>query len=209
MTAVIGIINYGIGNIASVQAALDRAGLVHQLLASPEGFKSVSHLILPGVGAFEIGMKNLHERGFVEPIRHWALKDRKPFLGICLGMQLLATESEEFGKHQGLDLIPGKVCLLEAKGLRLPHVGWNDIHLEKEDPVFRQEFSSQDFYFVHSYHFVPQSSADTTATADYGHRFTACVSNGNIFGAQFHPEKSQKMGIKLLQNFGEVVSDPC
>ena len=116
-------------------------------------------------------------------------------------MQLLATEGTEFGTTAGLDLIPGKVLKMEVGSLRLPHVGWNDLKIVKDDPVFTKEMNGQAFYFVHSYHFVTDVPADVAATSDYGQTFAACISRGRVYGAQFHPEKSQKFGLQMLKNF--------
>ncbi len=200
----VGIINYGIGNIGSVQAALNQIKVDSFLIQKPEDFDRATHVILPGVGAFGAGMKNLIERDFVKGIRERVVSKNKPLLGICLGMQLLATKGLEFGEHDGLDVIPGQVIKLEVGNLRLPHVGWNDIRVSNPDSVVTQEFESQAFYFVHSFHFVTENPSDTTAVTNYGLDFAACVSHGNVFGAQFHPEKSQKWGLELLKNFSKL-----
>jgi len=196
----IGIINYGIGNLGSVQSALHQIQEDSFLIESVEDFHKATHIILPGVGAFGIGMQNLKERQFDRAIRD-AVAANKPLLGICLGMQLLASRGTEFGDTDGLNLIPGKVIQLQVDDLRLPHVGWNDLTIKKEDPVFTSDLHKQAFYFVHSFHFVVDDKTDIAATTTYGEDFVSCVSRGRVFGAQFHPEKSQKFGLQMLKNF--------
>ena len=146
-------------------------------------------------------MENLHKRSFVSAIQKLVVDKDKPLLGICLGMQLLGTVGYEFGETPGLNIIPGKVVKLEVGLLRLPHVGWNDLNVSRPNSVITPEFQDQAVYFVHSYHLATERAEDTCATSEYGMNFTACVSRGKTFGAQFHPEKSQIFGLKLLQNF--------
>ncbi len=202
--ALVGIINYGIGNLTSVQSALQQMKAESFLIETVDGFDRASHVILPGVGAFAQGMENLHQRGFVSAIHERVVKKEKPLLGICLGMQLLGSIGYEFGETSGLGVIPGKVLKMEVGGLRLPHVGWNDLSITRPNSVITQEFQNQAVYFVHSYHLVTEHPEDTCATSDYGTAFTACVARGKTFGAQFHPEKSQTFGLKLLQNFMRI-----
>jgi len=199
--ALVGIINYGIGNLTSVQSALQQIKVESFLIEDLAGFDRATHVILPGVGAFAQGMENLHQRGFVSVIHERVVTKEKPLLGICLGMQLLGSIGYEFGETPGLGIIPGKVIRMEVGSLRLPHVGWNDLSVTRPNPVITQDFQNQAVYFVHSYHLVTEHADDTCATSDYGIAFTACVSRGKTFGAQFHPEKSQTFGLKLLQNF--------
>lgn len=196
----VGIINYGIGNLGSVSSALNQIQIPHFLIESPEDFARASHIILPGVGAFGVGMENLKKRGFDQALRKWT-NEGNPLLGICLGMQLLASKGFEFGENEGLGLIPGKIVKMEVGNLRLPHVGWNDLKILKPNQVFTENLNGQSVYFVHSFHFVTESETDRTAITDYGAEFTACVSHGKVFGAQFHPEKSQKYGLQILKNF--------
>ncbi len=202
----IGVINYGIGNLASVRSALLHISTDSFLIESPQDFDRATHVILPGVGAFGIGMKNLIDRGFDEALTTRVVQKGKPLLGICLGMQLLGSFGTEFGQTKGLGFIPGKILKLETQDLRLPHVGWNDIQLKKTDDVFTADLNGQAFYFVHSFALHPDSPADIAATTDYGQAFVACASHERVYGAQFHPEKSQKWGLKLLKNFCEL---PC
>lgn len=204
MSHEVGIINYGIGNLGSVSAALNFIKQPHFLIESSADFDRATHVILPGVGAFGKGMENLRSRGFDRDIKDLVVAKEKPLLGICLGMQLLATRGFEFGEHEGLNLIEGDVVKLEVGNLRLPHVGWNDLHVIHPNSVFNQDFENQSVYFVHSYHFRTKDPEATAITSDYGMTFAACVSKGRIFGAQFHPEKSQKYGLMMLKKFCEL-----
>lgn len=199
----IGIINYGIGNLGSVSNALRMIDEPHFIIERPEDFDRASHVILPGVGAFGRGILNLKERGFDRAIRERVVESGKPLLGICLGMQLLAERGFEFGDFEGLGLIPGRVVKMETQNLRLPHVGWNDLKVTNPNEVFTKSFEDLSVYFVHSYHFITRDPADTAATSHYGIEFAACVRRGLVFGAQFHPEKSQKVGLQMLKNFAQ------
>jgi len=199
--SLVGIINYGIGNLTSVQSALQQIKAESFLIEDLEGFDRATHIILPGVGAFATGMENLHQRGFVCALHERVVAKQKPLLGICLGMQLLGSVGYEFGETPGLGIIPGKVIKLDVGSLRLPHVGWNDLRVTSANSVITQDFEGQAVYFVHSFHLATDDPADTCATSNYGKSFAACVARGKTFGAQFHPEKSQTFGLKLLQNF--------
>lgn len=197
----IDIIDYGMGNLQSVRNALERLGCEVQISSNPETLADADALILPGVGAFGEAMNNLEQRKLVEPLRRAVLDEGKPLLGICLGMQLLADSSEERGNYRGLSLIPGQVREIPVSGgLRLPHIGWNGVSVRKCDPLFRDIHEGGAFYFVHSYRFEcdPVYIAGIT---DYGTDITAAIQKDRIFGVQFHPERSQHKGLRLLRNF--------
>lgn len=199
----IAIVDYGMGNLRSLRNALDYVGLEVEVVTEATAITDAKHVILPGVGAFGRAMENLRARGFVEPLRAHARAGR-PLLGICLGMQLLASRSFEFGDHEGLDLVPGTVIPFEpSQAFPVPHVGWNDVRFSKKHPAFANAKKDVDYYFVHSFHFVADDPADVIATSDYGPPFTAIVGRGSILGTQFHPEKSQAGGLALLEGFAE------
>lgn len=199
----IAIIDYEMGNKYSVQNALSYLGEDAVVTRAPAELSKAERFILPGVGAFGAAMDNLHRFGLVEIIREEVLHKGKPFLGICLGMQLLADEGEEKGLNQGLGLIPGRVVMLQPDDpeLKLPHVGWNDIDVADNHPLFKGLKKDKAFYFVHSYHYVLQNAADLAARCNYGGWFTAAIQRNNIFATQFHPEKSQKNGLVVLDSF--------
>lgn len=197
----IGIIDYGMGNLRSLSHALDHIGADVTIVSDPAAVADLTHVIVPGVGAFGKAMANLTSRGFVDPIKaHVAAK--KPLLGICLGMQMLATKSLEFGEHRGLDLVPGHVePFTPSAEFPVPHVGWNTFEVAGKHPFFRRTLRNVDYYFVHSFHFVTREPGDSLAISDYGRRFTSVVARGNVVGCQFHPEKSQTGGLSLLEDF--------
>ena len=198
------VIDYGMGNTGSVKNALEYLGASVSISSDKREIESASHLILPGVGAFGDGMKNLEDRGLVNILNNEVLNKKKPFLGICLGMQLLADEGEEGGLNNGLGWIPGKVRKINTGGkLRLPHVGWNDVSLVRESRMF-SGISSNVFYFVHSYFLEPDEKNHVVATCEYGEVMPVVINKENIWGAQFHPEKSQKSGLAFLRNFLEI-----
>jgi imidazole glycerol-phosphate synthase subunit HisH len=203
----IAIIDYGMGNLRSVQKGFERVGFdaivtrdIGQILSAPG-------LVLPGVGAFSACMGNLRKFGLIEPIRESVLQ-KKPFLGICLGFQLLFSESEEFGKQKGLDLFPGKVVGFHAdENLKVPHMGWNRIE-KQNDSRFLDGISSGEYvYFVHSFYVVPDDRAIVATTTDYGASFVSSIATDNLFACQFHPEKSQEIGLRILANFGSFVQN--
>lgn len=199
----VGIVNYGMGNIGSVARALSLLGVEPMVLEEPAGFDRVDRVILPGVGAFSGAMANLHAMGWVDAIDRNVRQGGQPLLGICLGMQLLAQESEENGLTTGLGLIPGRVVSLIKKNIpqRIPHVGWNEVSPMNGKTLLADIPAGTDFYFVHSYVFEPAHDQDTAAVTDYGARFVAAVEKNNVFGAQFHPEKSSRAGAQVLRNF--------
>lgn len=201
----IDIIDYGMGNLQSVRNALERLGCEVQITSNPAALGDADALILPGVGAFGEAMNNLRQRNLVGPLRNAVLEEGKPLLGICLGMQLLADSSEERGNCLGLSLIPGQVRGIPvSEGLRLPHIGWNSVSVCKRAPLFGDIPEGGAFYFVHSYRFEcdPIYIAGVTG---YGTDITAAVQKERIFGVQFHPERSQRKGLRLLHNFVDFV----
>lgn len=198
----VGVINYGLGNLASVVNAFEYIDIPAKILDRPDQIADVSHLILPGVGAFGKGMANIKEKGWASAIFDHALAQKKPLLGICLGMQLLATTSEELGLHEGLNLIPGRVKRITAQdNIRIPHVGWNSVECQNNARTYADIVMPEDFYFVHSYIFCPDDPQHVSGLTTHGQSFVSSVERDNIWGAQFHPEKSQKAGLALLKNF--------
>jgi glutamine amidotransferase len=205
----IAVIDYGIGNVGSIVNMLKKLGVTASFVNTPEAISDVDKLILPGVGAFDTGMQKLRDSNLIDAIKKHASVDKKPLLGICLGMQMLGRSSEE-GIDEGLNLIPfiNKRFQFEDKNnnLKIPHMGWDLIETKlKNDPLLDGLEEIQRYYFVHSYHAVCDSDEYTLMTCDYGYRFTAAVKNGNIYGVQFHPEKSHKFGMALLDNFARRV----
>ena len=206
--ATVALIDYGSGNLASAAKALARAAEAtkHQIIttADPQVVKDAERVVLPGVGAFADCMRGLSAvPGMVPMLREKMLKDGAPFLGICVGMQLLATVGKEFGDHLGLGWIAGEVVKISPSdpALKIPHMGWNELKIVQWHKLLDGIDSGAHAYFVHSYHFVPALPDDLIATTDYGQSLTAMIGNENIAGTQFHPEKSQAMGLKLLSNF--------
>jgi imidazole glycerol-phosphate synthase subunit HisH len=176
----------------------------HQAIVTREvaSIQNASHVVLPGVGAFGDCMANLKQYGLIEPIKA-AIRSGKPFLGICLGFQLLFTESEEFGRHEGLDLFQGKVRAFSTdQALKVPHMGWNQIAIQSPCPVFEGVVDGSNWYFVHSFFVDPQDKQITATTTTYGIPFTSSIWKDNVVACQFHPEKSQEVGLQLIKNFG-------
>ena len=197
----IAIIDYGMGNIQSVKNALELLNCHTQITDDPTQLKNADGLVLPGVGAFGQAMLNLKDKKIINPLKRAVLEHNIPILGICLGMQLLSEKSDERGSNSGLSLIPGEICKIpDLDGYRLPHVGWNDIKVKNNAPLFTNIADSSSFYFVHSYRFMCDSKY-IAGTAEYGNLINAVVQNNHIFGVQFHPEKSQKKGLMLINNF--------
>ena len=199
------IIDYNVGNFQSVANALNFLGYNFSVSGDPKDLKTADVFILPGVGAFHEAMKNLASRELIEPLREAVLGNQKPILGICLGMQVLAEDSEEFGFHKGLGFIPGHVVRFKDKaGFPLPHVGWNNISIIKKDPLLSRVSDNSNYYFDHSFYFQCDKKY-TIAKCNYGIEFSAAVQRDNVFGTQFHPEKSQVAGLKLFRGFIEGV----
>lgn len=197
------IVDYGVGNLRSVQKALERVGTEATIRSEPAALDKAQGVVLPGVGAFGDGLAQLHTRGLVAPLLR-QVERGKPLLGICLGMQLLFDESDEMGRHQGLGLLPGRVVRFPENDLKVPHVGWNQLRFAGH-PLLDGIPSGAYAYFVHSYYAQPEASSDVLATTDYGLEFASVVGRGRVWGAQFHPEKSQEVGLRLLANFCRLV----
>ncbi len=199
----IAIVDYNMGNLASVQNAFKLLGEESVVESNPERFKEYDKLILPGVGAFGDAMEHLQERSMIEALREYA-KDEKPILGICLGMQLLFESSNEFGNHEGLGLIKGHVQEFDTSRfshpLKVPHMGWNRMFTSKH-PLFENLDEAHYLYFVHSFHVVCDNEKDIIGESEYGYKFTSAVAHNNIMGIQPHPEKSHKNGLAILKNF--------
>lgn len=196
------IVDYGMGNLWSVKNSLEFIGATAIISSDPEQVSQADCLILPGVGAFGPAMQNIHSRGLAKAMEYAVLQRGVPFLGICLGMQLLADEGEESGKVSGLGWIPGSVIKLKGEGVRLPHMGFNAVYPSRQHaPLFRNIKAGADFYFVHAYHFHPNDEKDVLSTTEYGTKFISAVQKDNIVGVQFHPEKSQSNGLQFLSNF--------
>lgn len=197
----IAVIDYGMGNLRSVQKGLESLGITASITSDPGEVVRASGVILPGVGAFEDAMAQLNHTGMVEAVKE-VVRQNRPLLGICLGMQLLFTESEENGRHRGLDLIPGQVLRFPV-AKKVPHMGWNQVRMMGDSPLFNGLPDQSYFYFVHSYYCDP-SLPVRIGVCEYGLDFTCAVQKGNLFGFQFHPEKSSSLGLRILKNFGEL-----
>ena len=195
----IAIIDYGVGNLLSVAKALEHIGSQAVVTSRKEDIQSADGVIVPGVGAFGDAMLSLRQRELLDPVITHA-QSGKPLLGICLGMQLLFSESEEHGIHAGLDLIPGRVVRMQGT-YKIPQVGWNQLQMERPHPVVEHVGEGEFAYFVHSYYAVPKDSSVIIATTDYHQPVPAIVAKDNVIGMQFHPEKSAATGLKLLTNF--------
>lgn len=202
----IAIIDYDMGNVRSVEKAFEKVGAKAVITRDARVIDNASHVVLPGVGAFRDCMKNLDEYGLIGPMTR-SIASGKPFLGICLGLQLLFEESAEFGRHMGLGVLKGTVVRfpagLESEGekLKIPHMGWNGIKINKDSALLKGIGDGSYFYFVHSYYAVPDEPDATLTTTGYGMEFTSAVSRDNVMACQFHPEKSQKAGLRVLKNF--------
>ena len=201
------VVDTGLCNLGSVVRAIEECGGECFISSSSDSIKDASKIVLPGVGSFADAMQQLNKGGWTDAIRQAVLQDGLPILGICLGMQILATSGVEGGGAEGLNLIPGEVVRLtvdKTHGLRIPHVGWNELHQRQPDALFEGVPDQSDFYFVHSFHFVPKDKKHILAVTDYGVDVVAVVGNGTIWGTQFHPEKSGRRGFEILQNFLKV-----
>lgn len=198
----IALIDYGIGNLRSVHKALVAAGAQVELTSAPEQVLAADKVVLPGVGAFGDGLLGLRARGLDEALK--IVADRQtPILGICLGMQLFFESSEELGEHPGLGFLPGRVRRFTAPGLKIPHTGWNQLTLQQDSPLLAGLPPASYAYFNHSYYCAAADPADVLASADYGLAFAAIAGRGRLYGVQFHPEKSQSVGLYILRNFLE------
>lgn len=201
----IAILDYGIGNIGSILNMLKHISVEAIITNNPNDIETADKVILPGVGSFDTGMKKLAESKFIDQIKIHALQKKKPLLGICLGMQMLGRGSEE-GVLSGLNIIPFN-CIrfkLDPSNLKIPHMGWDIVNIEQPDLITNNLVSTQRYYFVHSYHAVCDNSDNVLFTCDYGYKFPAAVKSGNIYGFQFHPEKSHLFGMALLKNFASL-----
>jgi imidazole glycerol-phosphate synthase subunit HisH len=199
----VGIINYGMGNLNSVRRSFEEIGVEVVIANQPNALYEVDRIVLPGVGAFSEGMAQLTNGGWIIAIHETVVQQKKPLLGICLGMQMLADCGLEGGETPGLSLISGSVKRIDSLGCdqRIPHMGWNEVHYHSGHPLYQHIPDRSDFYFVHSYAFEPANSIDLIGTTEYGCSLTAVIAKNNIFGCQFHPEKSSKAGRQLLKNF--------
>lgn len=206
----INIIDYEMGNLRSVEKAFESLGFAVRISADPNDIKTADKVVLPGVGAFRDCINNLHGGGFVDPLMEH-IAAGKPMLGICVGMQMLFDISEEFGHHQGLGLIPGKVVRFPAgmtensERLKVPHMGWNNVDIHRPSPLFKRIESGSYLYFVHSFYCAAENQEDVAASCRYGDvEFCASIWRDNIMATQFHPEKSQTVGLNIFTNFGEM-----
>jgi imidazole glycerol-phosphate synthase subunit HisH len=198
----VAVVNTRLTNLHSIARAVEECGLQPVVTDHPGDLESVANIILPGVGSFPRAMEHLRDTGLIDALSEQVIEKRIPFLGICLGMQLLATTGREGGDSSGLGWIDGEARLLQPDaGERVPHVGWNDIEFRNASPIFDGIATGQDFYFVHSYVLRPSDESSITATTSYAGGFAAAVQRDHIFGVQFHPEKSQKPGFAVLRNF--------
>ena len=198
------ILDYGSGNVRSVYNIVSYLHYDVEVSNSTESIKAATHIILPGVGAFGAAMEKIRSLIPLHVLEEVVREEKKPFLGICVGMQVLADKGYEHGEHAGLGWIPGEVKRLQTNGLALPHIGWNDISFDSAEPLFKKFAAVRGFYFVHSFAFDACDSGHVAAEAEYGQRFAAAVRSDNIYGVQFHPEKSQKAGQLLLKNFFDL-----
>lgn len=205
----IAIIDYGMGNLRSVQKGFEKVGFEAVVTADPKVVLEAERIVLPGVGAFRDCMRNLEEGGFVEPILR-TIREGRPFLGICLGLQLLFTESEEFGRHRGLGVIPGRVLRFPegmtegGEALKVPHMGWNQLSFRRRPAPFEGLAEGTNVYFVHSYYVKPDDEHVVATTTTYGIEFCSSVWQENIVATQFHPEKSQEKGLAILRQFAAM-----
>jgi imidazole glycerol-phosphate synthase subunit HisH len=196
------IVDFGAGNLRSVQKAFELFSPDVRVTSNPKDIPKADRLVLPGVGAFGDCIRNIEQLGLKVPLLEY-LASGRPFLGICVGLQLLFTESEEKGIHRGLGAIPGRVVRF-APDVKVPQIGWNQVAVQKPIPLFQGLPDNTFFYFVHSYYVVPDSASDTAGLTDYGLSYASVVARDHVFGVQFHPEKSQKAGLKVLDNFCNI-----
>ena len=209
----IAIVDYGMGNLRSVHKAMERVGYQALVTQDPRAIEKADGLVLPGVGAFQKAMDNLETLKLIDAVIEF-IRSGRPFLGICLGLQLLFAEGEEFGIHKGLGIFPGRVVRFpfsqpgepsSKDSLKVPHMGWNSVQIKRSFPALAGVAEGTHFYFVHSYYPVPEDREIIATTTDYGGEFVSSIGRGNLFACQFHPEKSQSSGLKILKNFGSLV----
>ena len=200
----IAIVDYGRGNLRSVEKGLTHVGADVRVVSDANSLDDASGIVLPGVGAFRDCMDNLQETGLVQSIKANIAKG-KPFLGICLGLQLLFTESEEFGHSEGLGVLKGRVPRFPSSELKVPHMGWNSLNIKNRPPILEGVEEGSYFYFVHSYYVAPEDESIIATTTDYGIEFTSMIWKDNVFATQFHPEKSQAAGLKVMEGFNKFV----
>jgi len=212
----IAIIDSGIANLRSVEKGFERVGVPARVVREPGALREAAGIVLPGVGAFADGIATLEAAGFIDPLLR-EIQSGKPILGICLGLHFLFSESEEFGLHKGLDLIRGRVRRFpqtvsssgsgpRSSPLKVPHMGWNQVVLKREAPIMKGIPDGSYFYFVHSYYVVPEEEGTIAGTTEYGIPFTSMIWRDNLFATQFHPEKSQTLGLQILANFGKLAA---
>lgn len=202
----IAVVDSGVGNIRSVVNALTFIKAAHKVTKDAKDLASANKIIFPGVGAFCDGMKAVHQSKLLKSLEEEVLQKGKLYLGICLGMQLLAKKGYEDGEYDGLGWINGNCRVIKSTGVKLPHIGWNDVMQNKDQPLFKGIENPDTFYFVHSYIVEPEDKSTIAATCDYGEQFCASIHQKNIYGVQFHPEKSQNNGLQLLRNFVSINS---
>jgi glutamine amidotransferase len=198
------VIDYGSGNLRSVEKGFLKAGFNVKVTNRPEDVQKAEAIVLPGVGAFKDCMQELTNLGMTDVLIE-AIKKGTPYLGICLGLQILFSESVEFGSCKGLDIFKGKVVKFKSDKLKIPQMGWNQLNIKNSSPIFNEIPDKSYFYFVHSYYVVPDDEGIISTTTDYGVEFTSSVCKDNVYAVQFHPEKSQALGLQMLRNFGEIV----
>jgi glutamine amidotransferase len=199
----IAIVDYGMGNLRSVEKGFKKVGIDAVVTSAPKTVDNATAIVLPGVGAFRDCIRNLTDLSLTESIVR-SIEKGKPYLGICLGLQVLFSESEEFGTCRGLDIFRGRVVRFQIKE-KVPHMGWNTVQIVKKPPIFSEVPDNSYFYFVHSFYVVPDDAGVTAATTDYGVTFTSMIWKDNVFATQFHPEKSQELGLRILKGFGDFV----
>jgi imidazole glycerol-phosphate synthase subunit HisH len=201
----IAIVDYDAGNLTSVVNAFEFVGATASVVTEPADLVSFDKFVIPGVGAFEPGMQHLQERNLEKALGEQVLGEKKPALCICLGMQLLATRSSEHGDHMGLNWIPGRVEKIDRTemGLRVPHIGWNEVTFRGQEPCLAHLEDNADFYFANSYHFIPDDKSVIVGTYEYGSELVGIMRKDNIFAAQFHPEKSHHVGLGVIKNFAD------
>ena len=200
----IAIVDYGMGNLRSVEKAFLKVGVDARIVSDPKSVDDASAVVLPGVGAFRDCVRNLTDANLTSAIIR-AIEKGKPFLGICLGLQVLFSESEEFGVCRGLDVFRGKVVRFPDGELKVPHMGWNNAKIKNRPPILDGIPDESYFYFVHSFYVMPDDPNIVATTTEYGREFTSMIWKDNVFATQFHPEKSQELGLKILKGFGEFV----